>query len=471
MHSTLQNKLIYLGGIVLLFIPIIYLGLPASPAPPGGDQSQASKGGLLAQKREDYHLGETSLGNVDPASATMNLVLLGLRGVATSVLWKQAHEQQEVKNWPALKATTESIILLQPHFLKVWDYHGWNLAYNVSTEWDAVGDRYYWVKEGIKFETRGVERNLRYPDLYYRAGVIVGKKIGNADERKQYRRFFRDQDPDVTKFENKPDPAVKRIPNRAEGESMNLNADNYEVAREWYRMAVLVNDQGNQQHIMAPPLFRANPTHALIEHAQSLLDEGLFDETTRLAWKEAYDEWTGKYGREEFRTLENPDPLVLEVSPEEVAKLRATPAGQKTLFWIGSYQDMCNYRYWRLRCKVEQEPQMLAAHADIYNGKEKYFEASFDEATTLLLSGLEKLQDRLKPHPELFTDDNFKEEVLLAQKFWREIMKIQGDQPPNQYPLKIMADAYADNAPKIQELFDQIGRQRQLDRSVREQSR
>ena len=471
MQPSLQRKLIYLAGIVLLFIPIIYLGLPAAPAPRGADASQASEGGKLARMRTQFQLGETSLGNVDPASATMNLVLLGLRGVATSVLWKQAHEEQEVKNWPALRATTDSIILLQPHFLKVWDYHGWNLAYNVSTEWDAVADRYYWVKEGIKFEAHGTERNGRYPDLFYRAGVIVGKKIGNADERKQYRRFFRDQDPDTARFENKPDPAVKRIPGRADGENLNLNADNYEVAREWYRMAIDVNDKyNNEQHIMARPLFRANPTHALMDYAQSLLDEGIFGESTRLAWHEAFDEWTNKYGKESFYTIENPAPLHLEMTPEEFTEYGKTAAGLATRRWILSYQDMCNYRYWRFRSLVEQDKEMIAAHSDIFSGKQKYYESHFSEATDLLMKGMATLQTLLKKYPELATDDSFVEEGLLAQKFWRTILTIEGTPVPQEYPLRQLYESYPQLQEKITELFNQAGRERQLQKSLNERN-
>ena len=143
--TSLQRKLVYLGGIVLLLIPIILLGGPPEPAPvnpTGAGRSEGSPGGYLAQKRVEYGLGESDLGNVDPASSTMNLLLLGFRGIATSMLWMDAQKQQRDKDWAGLRATTESIILLQPHFLKVWHFQGWNLAYNVSAEWDGVADRY-----------------------------------------------------------------------------------------------------------------------------------------------------------------------------------------------------------------------------------------------------------------------------------------------------------------------------------------
>src|SRR6516165_8520729 len=119
--TSLQRKLVYTGGIVLLLIPIVWLGAPPEPVsanPTGAAPSTGSSGGLLAQKRVEFNLGESDLGNVDPASSTMNLLLLGFRGIATNMLWMDAVEQHRNKDWASLRATTESIILLQPHFLK-----------------------------------------------------------------------------------------------------------------------------------------------------------------------------------------------------------------------------------------------------------------------------------------------------------------------------------------------------------------
>src|SRR5690606_1857990 len=105
--------------------------------------------------------------DVDPSSATMNLVLLGLRGIAANALWHNANEQQKTKEWAKMRATVDSIILLQPHFARVWSFQGWNLAFNVSSVHDRVADRWYWVKEGGKFSMRGTERNARSAYLYH----------------------------------------------------------------------------------------------------------------------------------------------------------------------------------------------------------------------------------------------------------------------------------------------------------------
>ena len=243
--TSLQRKLVYLCGIIALSIPIVLLGAPAEPA--SGKNVQGTPGGKLAQLRTEKGLGEGDLGNVDPASSTMNLLLLGFRGIATSMLWMDAQEQQRNKDWAALRATTESIILLQPHFLKVWNFQGWNLAYNVSAEWDAVADRYYWVKEGIKFFQKGCRRNKQYAELFWYTGDTIGKKIGRSDEWAQFRRFYIQADPDTARF--------KGLPDRDDNPD---GIDNYLEARKWFlKSNETVDTYRNEQHIMARYLARA----------------------------------------------------------------------------------------------------------------------------------------------------------------------------------------------------------------------
>ena len=64
-----QRKLVYGLGIMVLMGCVIWLGQPSDGEP--------GSGGKVSTLREKYSLGEATLGNVDPASSTMNLVLLG----------------------------------------------------------------------------------------------------------------------------------------------------------------------------------------------------------------------------------------------------------------------------------------------------------------------------------------------------------------------------------------------------------
>ena len=95
--NSRQRKVAYGICIVLLLGPIVYLGFPAEQNSSAG---QASSGlGKLARLRQEYDLGEATLGKVDPSSSAMNLVLLGLRGPAASVLHLKAIDYQEKKQW------------------------------------------------------------------------------------------------------------------------------------------------------------------------------------------------------------------------------------------------------------------------------------------------------------------------------------------------------------------------------------
>lgn len=431
--TSKQRKLLYFVCIVVLTIPIIYLGAPAS----SGDDAS---GGKLAQIRRDEELGESTLGQVDPSSSTMNLVLLGLRGIASSVQWERAIEQQENKDWAGMRATVESIIMLQPHYLAVWEFQGWNLAYNVSAEWDDVKDRYYWVKEGLKFYIRGTERNRKMPALLWRVGDIYGKKIGRSDEWAQFRQFFM-VDPDTKRYNGDADPELN--PDRI---------DNYLVAKEWFERANdIEDDPGIEQHVMERILFRSYPSRAQFDYAAALHRENKINETSREAWDTAYDEWTKKFGREDFE------------GPAGTFKLEATDEEVKTWSeqdkvsidfkrkWINEYQNRCQYRYWRTLAAAESEEDARDAHRHINEGKRLYREAKYIQsaedkaagkgmetwgALEYLEDGMAKYETVLNNFSELTEQDDNIEEAMVAILYWRNIFALRNEPIPDDYPLK-----------------------------------
>ena len=137
----------------------------------------------------------------------MKLFLLGgFRGIVADILWLRAEEHKKDHDWDRLKTTVELITKLQPHFLSIWTFQGWNLAYNVSVEWDAPEDKYTWIKEGIKFVQEGVEKNRRSPDLIWDTAWIYYHKLGFSDESIILRRLFRDDEDEA--FKTYDDPAT-----------------------------------------------------------------------------------------------------------------------------------------------------------------------------------------------------------------------------------------------------------------------
>ena len=297
-----QRKIAYGVALLLLSVPIILLGRPAAVA--SADRGEGGDaGGTLAQKRYEFTLGESSLGNVDPSSSTMNLVLFSLRGVATNVLWTDAIDAKEKKDWARLRSDVGSITLLQPHFEKVWDFQGWNLAYNVAAEWDNVPDRYYWVKEGTKFVMDGVDRNGRSPDLRYKVGQIMGQKIGNADEKSYYRRYFTD-DPNRAEYPEGIDGDFNRPPVKNAGQFFEHH---HLGAKSWYEYSVAANDDPNSpgQTQMTEELYLAKPAESQRLYAEAIEEEGTFGDAARTGWEGALADWRA-LGKRKLQTRVGP---------------------------------------------------------------------------------------------------------------------------------------------------------------------
>jgi hypothetical protein len=435
--STRARKLVYVIAIVILLGPIIYLGQPASSA-------GTASGGVIAQERFKNRLGEASLGDVDPASTSMSLVLLGMRGMAANLLWMQADQLRDRKQWSQLEQTVESILLLQPHFQSVWKFQCWNLTYNVSAECDAVTDRFYWVKRGLIFLKRGVRRNASIPELPHDLGDFCGKKIGRADERDFYRRFFV-SDPDP-KFNGGPDDLVNPD-----------GLDNYLVAREWYTQACDVADQGIiQQHKMDGPLFYSYPTKSLMDFGaakqQDALDakvesmDQLFVEA-RQRWAEAYDEWVGKFGRREF-VVPVFGKLQIDGNDSELAKYAEEDnmtLDQKREY-RDRYQNTTGYRYWKLRCEVEKTEDLSNGHKLLIVGRKKYRdEQDLQGAEESLADGLTRMERVFNQHKgedgrsRIVSDDSdMREEVFKALLIYRHVRELNGKPlgPDESFPLK-----------------------------------
>ncbi|MBV8678009.1 MAG: hypothetical protein JO355_12680, partial [Planctomycetaceae bacterium] len=150
----------------------------------------------LEREKRRKDLGEAAIGQVDTGSFLLKLALLGgARGVAANVLWTRAEELKREQDWDRMKTVVDLITKLQPHFLSVWTFQGWNLAYNVSVEWDAPEDKYEWIKKGIKFLKDGVKKNRKSPDLIWDTAWTYYHKIGFSDESIILRQLFFD-DPD-----------------------------------------------------------------------------------------------------------------------------------------------------------------------------------------------------------------------------------------------------------------------------------
>ena len=404
-----QRKIAYLVALALLTVPIILLGRPAPKAKAdrvAGDDA----GGVLAAKRDEFTLGEASLGNVDPSSSTMNLVLFGLRGVATNVLWQDAMDAKEKKDWARLRSDVDSITLLQPHYEKVWDFQGWNLAYNVAAEWDNVPDRWYWVKEGTKFVMDGTERNNRSPDLRFKVGQIMGQKIGNADEKSFYRKYFT-ADPDEAAYGGGTDADFNRSPYEGEGDFRHHHLG----AKRWYRYAVEADDDPDfpNQAQMLPELFASKPAESQRLYAESIEEEGEFGDAVA-GWRQARTDWVEGLGRRKLPTF-TVGPVIVEATDAEVEQFAADAtaayraAGSDRIVTadevrseIARKREALNYDSWKANAELEQRPGVVEARKLVYEGKQAFVSdepGAQKTAADKLRAGLALWEEALRDSP------------------------------------------------------------------------
>ena len=177
-----SKKIIYGVGILVLFMAMF-------PYKPGSPRRR--KPATSARPR--------SARSTPAASCSSCFLLGGFRGIAANVLWIRAEEFKQDQDWDRLKATVDLITKLQPHFLSIWTFQGWNLAYNVSVEWDAPEDKYEWIKQGIKFVQEGVRKNQQSPDLIWDTAWFYYHKLGFSDESIILRRLFRDDEDEASR--------------------------------------------------------------------------------------------------------------------------------------------------------------------------------------------------------------------------------------------------------------------------------
>lgn len=274
-----SNKLIYLAVIVVMLLPLYLLGQPATDA-------SSRSGGQLTRMRSDLNLAEANLGEIDPASESMKLASLGLRGFAASLLWRKAEEYKRSHEWDRLSATLNQISNLQPHYENVWEHQAHNLAYNVSVEFDDYRQRYAWVKKGMDYLSEGVRRNRTAPRLVWYTGWFYGQKLGMSDEKTQFRELFRDDEPFHADLKNEGIDVDSPDARGPDG-----RPDNWLVGRLWLNRGYELIDGGMPLVGKTPVTFFEVGPKWRIQHASAIEDEGTLDDRSKGAWERAADDW------------------------------------------------------------------------------------------------------------------------------------------------------------------------------------
>ena len=492
------RKIIYACAIAALLLPLSWLSQPATR----DSEGKEFEGGVLARMRKEHQLSQAALGEIDPASETIKLATLGMRGVAANILWEKANYYKMTKDWTSLSATLEQIVKLQPNFVSVWIYQGWNLSYNISVEFDDYHDRYYWVMKGIDFLKEGTSYNTQEPRLLAEIGETIGRKIGRSDERVQFRRLFREDDD----F-NGPLPLAQR--------------DCWLVARKWLLDSQQMVEQGIPMRGKSPILFYAQAPMCLISYGEALEEDGKFGEVAKDAWRKAADAWT-IYGNRDLPSvynfpirlsdkegyderaknaaaeLENLTPAglrekmeaerMVSLTPEEREVYNMTPDQRSTeqndiMFGINAKlkirpidiadritgenraaalkaaedamqaeelaqaidieRGIVNFSYWRMRCQMEPRDDTLDARKFVYDGDQEFLQGHLVKSSELYDQGWHKWAGVIKEFPRLLNESTTIDDLMESIRHYRSVLQQLDEKFPEPFVLQNVLDADA----------------------------
>jgi hypothetical protein len=138
------------------------------------------------------HNEDEPLENAPPSLAFATVAMGAFRGLVVDILWMRAERLKEEGQFFDARQLAEWITKLQPRFASVWDFHSWNMAYNISVAIPATqpDERWRWVKNGYELlRDQGIELNPKSILLYRQLAFIFQHKIGavSDDAHKYYK--------------------------------------------------------------------------------------------------------------------------------------------------------------------------------------------------------------------------------------------------------------------------------------------
>lgn len=107
------------------------------------------------------------------------------RGLLTNIAFIRAQEYKDQGRYYDAMQLATWICKLQPHFVSVWEFNAWNMAWNISVTTHTPEERWNWVYNGLKLlRDEGIMRfNPRAVNLYKQvAWIFVNKMSETVDE-------------------------------------------------------------------------------------------------------------------------------------------------------------------------------------------------------------------------------------------------------------------------------------------------
>lgn len=126
----------------------------------------------------------------DPPEVALGIAMGAFRGLFVNFLWLRATKLKEDGKFYEAIELSQAITRLQPRFPRVWAFHAWNMAYNISVATNTASERWTWVKAGIDLlRKEGIPRNPNDVLLHKELAWIFNHKIQSFSD--DANRFYK----------------------------------------------------------------------------------------------------------------------------------------------------------------------------------------------------------------------------------------------------------------------------------------
>jgi hypothetical protein len=147
----------------------------------------------INRQRQDMGLIIDTPENIPPSLAFATIATGAFRGLVVDVLWMRADKLKDEGQFFDARQLAEWITILQPRFASVWEFHAWNMAYNISVAIPAnqPDQRWRWVRNGYELlRDEAIDKyKIKNITLYRELARIFQHKIGDVsdDAHKYYK--------------------------------------------------------------------------------------------------------------------------------------------------------------------------------------------------------------------------------------------------------------------------------------------
>jgi hypothetical protein len=147
----------------------------------------------INRQRQDMNLIIDKPENLPPSLIFATIATGAFRGLIVDILWMRADKLKEEGQFFDARQLAEWITILQPRFASVWEFHAWNMAYNISVAIPETqpDQRWQWVRNGYELlRDEAIDKyKLTNITLFRELGRIFQHKIGGVsdDAHKYYK--------------------------------------------------------------------------------------------------------------------------------------------------------------------------------------------------------------------------------------------------------------------------------------------